>query len=199
MELMKTNKKDSIYNFNKGRVKFQAENVFEFGSGVLNAHDQKGERFDDVAKINAQTLAWGETLIDLKSLKVRHILGFNEPFPPVGTDEFATKNWAGVDEQYIVKIDSKDKTQNKGYVLSYFEDAQNRPYIMIVNKKHGENMSCEAGSLASTISFKNEIVNVYYISNKTGKEEPIQLDTNNGFECEISGGGAILLRLELKK
>lgn len=198
-ELMKPNKKDSIYDFNKGRVKVHDTNVYEFGSGVLNAQDQKGERFDDVAKINAQALAWGEILIDLKSLKVRHILGLNEPFPPVGTDEFATKNWAGVDEQYIAKIDSNDKTQNKGYILSYFEDAQNRPYIIIVNKKHGENMSCEAGTLASTIRFKNEIVKVYSISNKTGKEESIQLDTNNGFECEISGGGAILLRLELKK
>ena len=198
-ELMKTNKKDSVYDFKQGRLKVPAFNVYEFGSGVLNAQDQKGERFDDVAKINAQALAWGEILIDLKSLKVRHILGFNEPFPPVGTDEFATKNWAGVDEQYIAKIDSKDKTQNMGYILSYFEDVQNRPYIMIVNKKHGDNMSCELGNLTSTISFKNEIVNVYSISNKTGKEESIQLDTNNSFECEISGGGAILLRLELKK
>lgn len=196
-ELMKINKKDSVYDFKQGRIKVPGSNVYEFGSGVLNAQDQKGERFNDVARINAQAFAWGETLINLKSLKVRHILGFNEPFPPVGTDEFATKNWAGVDEQYIVKIDSKDRTLNRGYILSYFEDTENRPYVMIVNKKHGENMSCEEGKLATVISFKSEIEKVYAVSNINGKEELLQLDKNNSFECEISGGGAVLLRLEL--
>jgi len=199
MELMKTNKKDSIYNFNKGRVKVQEANVFEFGSGVLNAQDQKGERFNDVAKINSQALAWGETLTNLRSLKVRHILGYSESFPPVGTDEFATKNWAGADEQYIIKIDSKDKTQSKGYILSYFEDSAKRPYIMIVNKKHGEKMSCEEGTLATKIRFNNDIDKVYTISNITGKEKLVELDNNNAFESEIIGGGAILLRLEIKK
>lgn len=196
-ELMKINKKDSVYDFKQGRIKVPGSNVYEFGSGVLNAQDQKGERFNDVARINAQALAWGETLINLKSLKVRHILGFNEPFPPVGTDEFATKNWAGVDEKYIVRIDSKDRAQNRGYILSYFEDTENRPYVMIVNKKHGENMSCEAGKLATVISFKSEIEKVYAVSNINGKEEPLKLDKNNSLECDISGGGAVLLRLEL--
>lgn len=198
-ELMKINKKDTVYDFKQGRIKVPARNVYEFGSGVLNAHDQKGERFYDVAKMNAQALAWSEILIGLKSLKVRHVLGYSEPFPPVGTDEFTTKEWSDAEEQYVVKIDSKDKTQNKGYILSYFEDAAKRPYIMIVNKKHGENMSCEAGTLISTIKFKNEIAGVYSISNKTGIEEPVKLDKNNSFESEISGGGAILLRLELNK
>lgn len=198
-ELMKINKKDSVYDFKQGRIKVPASNVYEFGSGVLNARDQKGERFYDVAKMNAQALAWSEVLVGLKSLKVRHVLGYNEPFPPVGSDEFTTKEWSEAEEQYVIKIDSKDKTQNKGYILSYFEDAAKRPYIMIVNKKHGENMSCEAGKLASIISFKSEVEKIYAVSNITGKEEPVKLNTNNSLECEMLGGGAILLRLELKK
>lgn len=197
--LMKTNKKDSVYDFKQGRVKVPACNVYEFGSGVLNAQDQKGERFYDVARENAQALAWGNVLVGLKSLKVRHVLGYTEAFPPVGCDEFTSNEWSGAEEQYVVSIDSKDKIQNRGFILSYFEDVSKRPYIMIVNKKHGENMSREEGTLTTIIRFKDEVEKVYSVSNTTGKEAPVKLDVNNSFEYQISGGGAVLLRLELKK
>ena len=198
-KIMKPIKKDSVYDMKQGRIKVPAKNVYLFGSGVLNAKDQKGERFKDVAKVNSEALVWGETLVGLKNLKVRHILGYSDPYPPVGTDEFNTKDWSGAEEEYIVKIDSKNKNQNKGYILTYFEDVYKRPYLMIVNKKHGEDMTCEEGTLLTNINFTKDIEKVYFISNISGKEEQIQLNQNNGFEREISGGGAILLRLKLNK
>jgi hypothetical protein len=199
-EIMKQNKKDSIYDFNKGRIlEVAGNNVYEFGSGVLNAEDQKGERFDDVAKVNAQTLVWGDLLIKLTSLKVRHILGATDPFPPVGTDEFAVQDWAGTTEKYVSKIAAKDKTISMGYILSYFEDKQKQQYILIVNKRHGENMTREAGSLPTLIQFTTEVKNVYLVSNITSKEEAVALNKANAFECEIDGGGAILLRLEINQ
>ena len=199
-EFMKQNKKDSIYDFNKGRILEPAgNNVYEFGSGVLNAADEKGERFDDVAKVNAETLAWGDLLIGFTSLRVRHILGYNDPFPPVGADEFAVKDWAGTTEKYISKISAKDKTISMGYILSYFEDKQKRPYIMIVNKRHGENMTRESGSLRTTIQFTNEVKSAYLVSNVTSKEETVKLNPANAFEYDIDGGGAVLLRLEINQ
>lgn len=199
-EYMKPNKKDSIYDFNKGRILEPAgNNVYEFGSGVLNADDQKGERFDDVAKVNAETLAWGDLLIGFTSLRVRHILGYKDPFPPVGADEFAVQDWAGTTEKYVSKIAPKDKTISMGYILSYFEDKQKQPYIMIVNKRHGENMTREAGSLPTIIQFTKEVRNAYLVSNVTSKEKAVQLNQTNSFESEIDGGGAILLRLEINQ
>jgi hypothetical protein len=198
-ELMKPNKKDSIHNFSCGRTKFPAvSDVYEFGSGVLNAQDQKGERFNDVAEVNREALTWGNLLDSFKSLYVRHILGTNEPFPPVGTDEFSVKDWGGAEEPYVTKIFSKEVSKNMGYILSYFEDPQKRPYIMIVNKRHGVNLSREAASLPTTINFTKDVEKVFSISNKTGKEEQIQLNQNNAYECVMTGGGALFLRLELK-
>jgi hypothetical protein len=197
-EYMKQNKKDSVWNFQKGRIMEPCgDNVYEFGSGVLNAEDQKGERFNDVARVNKETLAWGDILIQLNSLKVRHVLGYSEAYPPVGTDDFTRKDWSGIVERYVAKITTKDQTQSMGFLLSYFEDKQKQQYIMIVNKKHGENMTREAGSLLTKITFTNEVKSVFQISNITSKEEAIQLDGLNSFEKAMDGGGAILLRLEL--
>lgn len=197
-EIMKANKKDSVWNFQKGRIKEPCgDNVYEFGSGVLNAEDQKGERFNDVAKVNRETLAWGDLLIQLNSLRVRHILGYTEAYPPVGVDDFTRKDWSGIVEKYVTRITTKDQTQSMGYLVSYFEDKQQQQYLMIVNKKHGENMSCEAGSLPTTITLTNEVKNAYLVSNTTSKEEKIQLNELNSFVRNLDGGGAILIRLEL--
>jgi hypothetical protein len=199
-EIMKDNKKDSVWNFQKGRIMEPCgDNVFEFGSGVLNAKDQKGERFNDVAQVNKETLAWGDLLIQLNSLKVRHILGFTEAYPPVGADDFTRKDWSGVVEKYVSKIVTTDPAQSMGYILSYFEDSQKQQYIMIVNKKHGENITRESGSLPTIIAFTDEVKNVYLVSNKSSKEEAIQLDALNSFKRNIDAGGALLLRLELNQ
>lgn len=173
--------------------------IYTFGSGVLNLDDKKGERFDDVAEVNAETLTWGNILIKLTNVRVRHILGFHEAFSPVGTDEFAHQDWSGAVEKYVVDISAGDKVKSMGYILSYFEDAQKQPYLMIVNKRHGEFMSRKGGKLNTKIAFTNEVKNVYSISNKTTVEEEMLLDNSNSFSREISGGGAILLRLELNK
>lgn len=199
-EFMKINKKDSIYNFNLGRVKVSTpENVYEFGSGVLTMDDQKGERFNDVAKVNAETLAWGDILIQLKSVKVRHILAFNEAYPPVGVDNFGSKSWSGAEESLITRISAKDQTQSMGYILSYFENPQNQQYVMIVNKNHGENMTRKEGSLSTLISFTKDVKNIYSVSNIDGKEKKIELNGDSTCEFEMEGGSAILLRLEINK
>ena len=197
-EYMKINKKDSVYNFNNGRVKEAAgNNVYEFGSGVLTVDDQKGERFNDVARVNAETLAWGDLLIQFNSLRVRHILAFGEAYPPVGVDNLGSKEWSGAEEPIVAKVAAKVPSQSMGYIVSFFEDKNKTQYVMIVNKKHGENMSGKEGRLTTEIAFTKEVKNVYLVSNITSKEEKIQLTQSNSFERELEGGGAILLRLEL--
>ncbi len=199
-EYMKQNKKDSVWNFQKGRVMEPAgENVYEFGSGVLTSDDQKGERFDDVARVNSETLAWGDILIHLNSLRVRHILGFNDAYPPVGTDDFTSIEWSGVVEKYVTKIAAKDHSKSMGFLLSYFEDQSKQQYLMIVNKRHGENMTREEGRLPTTVTFTTDVRNAFLVSNKSSKEELVQLDATNSFQREIDGGGAILIRLELNE
>jgi hypothetical protein len=196
--VIKLTKHETALNYPKGRaLEEYYRDIYTEGSGVLNANDQPGERFADVSRINRETLAWGDVLIGLKSLKVRHILGCQEGFPPVGADEFARKGWSDAEEKYIADVRADDHTKSMGYIISYFEDGHKKPYIMIVNKRHGEFMSCKGGLLKTTVAFTKEVKNAYLVSNKTSKEEKIQLSQFNAFEREIEGGGAILLRLEL--
>lgn len=196
-EVIKMKKYQKATNFAKGRRKEEYYSpIYTFGSGVLDVNDQKGERFDDVVQINKETLAWGKILTGLNNLRVRHITGFNQGRPPVGTDEFARRNWSGAVEQYVADIHAVVRYNSMGYILSCFEDEQKRPYIMIVNKRHGEFMSRQGGSLKTVIAFTKDVKNVYSVSNVTGREEKIELSPSNTFEKEMSGGGAILIRIE---
>jgi hypothetical protein len=186
-------------NYNKGGLREEYyEPIYKFGSGVLDLDDTKGLRYDDAAAINKETLCWGEILLELENIKVRHIRGFDEPFVPVGTDEFAgDKNWFGVSEKYIAAVKPQDKCLGMGYIVSYFEDKHSRPYVMIVNKRHGEFMSRAGGRLTTVITFTEDVKSVYSVSSTTGKEEQIQPDDSNACTLEIDGGGAVLLRVEV--
>jgi hypothetical protein len=197
-EVLKRTKHEMAVNYAKGHQEEEYYSpIYKFGSGVLTADDQKGERFDDVVQTNKETLVWGKTLIGLKNLRIRHFRGFNEAFVPVGANEFARWEWHGSVDQYIASIEATDKHNSMGYILSYFEDKDKRPYIMIVNKRHGEFMSRKGGLLNTVVAFTKDVKKVYSISNKTGKEEEIKLNKHNAFEKEIEGGCAILLRLSI--
>jgi hypothetical protein len=195
---IKRTKYETAINPAKGRRQEEYyRDLYRFGSGVLTVDDQPGERFDDVVQINKESLAWGDVLVGLTNLRVRHIRGFDEGYVPVGTDEFARSGWSTAEEEYIADIRAADPVKSMGYILSYFEDKDKRPYLMIVNKRHGEFMSMKGGLLKTVVAFTKDVKNVYSISNKTGKEEKIKLGQHNAFEKEIEGGCAILLRLEL--
>jgi len=185
-------KYEMALNFSKGgRLEKYSTAIYDFGSGVLNFEDQKGERFDDVAQVNHAALAWGDTLLGLTHLRVRHFRGFNEGVPPVGTDEFI-----GGSEKYVAEIHASPSSDGMGYILSYFEDAENRPYLMVVNKRHGEFMDRQAGSLLTGVVFTQDVKKVYLVSDVTGREEKVPLNPLNAFEKDIPGGGALLMRIE---
>ncbi len=195
---MKRLKQDECIDFRKGRRTAKRQGIYRFGRGVLDADDQKSDLFDDVSQINKEASVWGETLIGLKCLKIRHFRGFDDGYAPVGTAEFARLDWDGAVEQYVEDIKAAEEYLSMGYILSYFEDGQKRPYLMIVNKRHGEWMRREDGTLATVVSFTKDVKNVFSVSNVTGKEERGALDKANSFEVELSGGGAVLLRLEVE-
>ncbi|WP_146683797.1 hypothetical protein [Limihaloglobus sulfuriphilus] len=187
-------------NYNNGGMREEYyEPVFKFGSGVLDSNDQKGPRYDDAAAINKETLCWGKVLLELENIKVRHIRGFGESFVPVGTDEFAGNvGRFGAAEEYIAGVDARNNVLSMGYIVSYFEDKDNRPYVMIVNKRHGEYMSRDGGSLKTVVSFTDDVKNVYAVSNTTGREEQVSLNNSNACVEELGGGGAVLYRVETK-
>lgn len=197
-ETLKTKKYETAINFSKGRIEEEYySDIYHFGSGVLNENDEKGERFDDVVKLNHEVLAWSDIILDLNLLYVRHVRGFEEGFVPVGTDEFANQEWHGAQEKYIAEIKADSPEKSMGYIVSYFENKTKKPYVMIVNKRHGEFMSRNGGLLKTVVTFTKDIKNAYLISNRTSKEEKIKLNNTNSFEMSIGGGGAILLRLQL--
>ena len=105
---------------------------------------------------------------------------------------------APVTEPYIAAVKAAEQHKSMGYIVSFFEDKAKQPYVMIVNKRHGEFMSRKGGRLKTVVALTKDVKKAYSISNKTGKEEEIKLGSNNAFEKVFDGGGAILLRLELK-
>jgi hypothetical protein len=195
---VKENKKlDYIFDFSNkpGKQTKPYKPICVFGSGVLDANDETDYTYPFVKRINKEVLVWGPILSQLKSVAVRHASGTPaagySPYAPVGTEPFHSGT-----EKYIASISVPNDSKGAGeFIISYFEDSKKQPYVMIVNKKHGENLSCEDTSVTAEIVFKDEVTVVFEISNKNAAESEVALN-NKIFTRKISGGSAILLRIE---
>lgn len=176
--------------------------VYEtFGnSSVLGIDDKPSYVFEYTKKINAQVAAWGPLLLTLENTAVRHVVN-RQPFAPVGTEIFDTGKGESWQPEFssvplVRVIRAIDPDKDKGYIAGYFKSKDGENYVMIVNKRFGEYISCAGGRNATVIEFDELVKNVLVISNIDGTSSKAQV-TNNRLNIDIDGGGAILLKLEV--
>jgi hypothetical protein len=182
---------DGVMDLRKGKgiLREYYKQAYSEGPYILDFNDRPTPVYNYVKKVNVETLAWGDCLLKLNNIAVRHIAGFQQSFVPVGTEEFAVST-----EKYINSVTTSQTTDDMGFIVSYFEDAQRQPYVMIVNKRHGEFMSRKGGTLPINVSLKDNVEKVFVVSNETGKEDETKI-VNHNVSFQIDGGGAVLCRL----
>jgi hypothetical protein len=144
----------------------------------LGAIDQFGNRtatWDMLRRINYQIHALAPTMIRLHSTGVYH----SPDVPPQG-HPLSESRW--VQEVRFSTADLKHPTPCR-FLLGEFEDAQGRPYLMLVNKDLQQ-------SFHFRFHLKQEGKKLIWISPFTGEDSG---DTQAGW---LAPGGGILLRME---
>ncbi len=186
---------DTVIDLRKGQGVAREYYKPAYGEGpyILDFNDKPTPVYDYVKKVNVETLAWGDLLLKLNNVAVRHIVGFQQSFVPVGTEGFA-----GSTEKYINSVTTSQVLDDMGLIVSYFEDVNNQPYIMIVNKRHGEWMSRKGGLLPITIFLKEDVQDAFFISNINGDYNNAEV-IDRKINFNLDGGGAALLKLVIKK
>lgn len=182
---------DGVMDLRKGKgiLREYYKPAYTEGPYILDFNDKPTLVYDYVKKVNTETLAWGNILLGLNNIAVRHVVGFQQSFAPVGTEEFASGT-----EKYINSVMTSQATDDMGFIVSYFEDVKGQPYIMIVNKRHGEFMSRKGGKLPVNVLLNDNIEKVLVVSNETGQEGEAKI-VNQTVNFQIDGGSAVLCRL----
>jgi len=165
-----------------------------FPDGIIGWDDKPTYLYPIVKKINEEVTALSPILMKLRNIAVRHYGNDNEYGPdlitiPVGTDAFSKKY-----DKYISEIKTV-KGKNKGYIVSYFVNDQNVPYIMIVNKNHGENISRKGAAVSVEIAFKETVNKLWQISPTDCSEGFIELKDHK-LQTELDGGGFCIFKIE---
>ena len=161
-----------------------------FGPAVLDYMDKKTEAYEYVKRINKQVAAWGPILLRLSNIAVRHVIN-RQPFVPVGTERFISGQ-----EPYIRNVWAADVDEDMGFIVSYFENDEGVTYIMVVNKRHGEFMTCTGSKTETIIEFDDDVESAQIICNVTGKASTAKTESNKLY-IDLDAGGAVLLRLQL--
>ncbi|MFI4911502.1 MAG: hypothetical protein ACIAQZ_07530 [Sedimentisphaeraceae bacterium JB056] len=167
------------------------------GSSALGMDDKPSFSFEYVKKANAQALAWGPLLLTLENNAVRHVVN-RQPFAPVGTEVFAEARFISeANEPFINSVKAVDPDKDKGFIISYFENEAKDSYVMIVNKNHGEFITCKGGAAKTKIVFDEEVAGIKIVSPVDGTLEDKKI-TDRLLTVDIEAGGAILFKVECK-
>lgn len=188
---------NEIFDFrlNSGTTAKPYKPVRVFGSAVLDMNDKPSYAYPLVKNVNGKAIVWGKLLTNFTSVDVFHtsnsvVPGYN-PYDPVGADIF----YPG-EMKYIQNVTPTNPLSVSGFIIAYFEDSSKHPYVMIVNKKHGEDITCAQAAVMTKVEFKDNVKAAFSISNVDGKEKQMKIE-NKCIVENIGGGEAIFLRLEL--
>jgi hypothetical protein len=173
------------------------KSVYNVGDSVIDRAGNPSYAFPYIKRINGEVLVWGTLLTNLNSTLVRHC-GRSGLGEPVGTETFHPESSLKNPGEYITNVVASNPKDDMGFVVGLFEDESKRSYAMVVNKRHGENMTCKQGTIEAIITFRSTVKKAYSISNTTSNVEEMLEITNGKITVKIAGGSAILMRLEEK-
>jgi hypothetical protein len=161
------------------------------GSSALGMDDKPSFAFEYVKKANAIVKAWGPVLLSLENTAVRHVVN-RQPFAPIGTEVFVRGG-----EPFIKNVRALDVDEDEGYIVSYFKNDKDESFIMIVNKRHGEFMSCKGGQTRTIVLLDDNVKNLYAVSPKDASL--LKVDIKNArLVIDMEAGEAVLYKVEMK-
>lgn len=137
---------------------------------IVTSEGEPARLYPIVRDINAEVLALAETLLGLTSTGVSHTGEVPAGGTRLGTDS-------------IVQL-----PEDIPLLLGMFEDADGRPFAMVVNRDHDQ-------PIEVPVSFLPHVTGVEAISAQTGEAEALEL-TDHAATLSLRPGGGKLLRLQ---
>jgi len=170
------------------RIKPDSKRGFTEGL-VTYETDQPTREYHLVKAINSEVLAIGEVLLKLRSLAVFH----TGKDIPDGTRRFPNRGDSG--------YSSIERFEGDRFIIGEFRNADDPTdedsYVMVVNKRHGLDLSCDDPSVVATCRFRisPHLKYAYAYDRHTGKPTALTADEKTGtYSLTLGGGQGVLLR-----
>lgn len=134
--------------------------------------------WENMAKVNREVLALAPALLGLRAEKAR----FVGDVPPGAA-----------------ALDGRDAPLRavvaQRALIGFFRDEADRPWLMVVNRRHGGRLSAESTRSTVQLLFDGSVQRALRVNEETGAEEDLPLE-GRGVFVGLPGGTGCLLRLE---
>ena len=160
-------------------------------------HELKRTRlYHDVTKLNSEVSHLGKTLRFLTSTDIRYVLAKGVQGPgslllaPTGLSPFYHKSRVA---ELLNEITIQDPVQGQDGLIGFFRDDHGGQYFMIVNLRHGEDVTADQAGMVLTLQFAPTVKKVARLSRKTGVPE-ILVPENGQIQIALPGGTGDLFK-----
>jgi len=152
--------------------------TYDWGRGedrsLLDHNFQRAPLYHEVAKLNAEVSNLGKALRFLTSTDVRYVLaegvkgGGSVLLSPKGLAPFYHKSRVA---KLLREITVHDGVRGEDGLVGFFTDDEGGEYFMIVNLRHGEDVTADQARMTLNLHFAPSIAKVGRLSRQTGKPE----------------------------
>ena len=152
--------------------------------------------YHDVTKLNSEVSNIGKTLRFLTSTDVRYVLaegvkgGGSLLLAPKGLSPFYHKSRVA---KLLREITVRDAVRGQDGLVGFFEDDRGGQYFMIVNLRHGEDVSADQATMALTLQIAPSVTKVGRLSRATGEPE-LLIPENGRIQIALPGGTGDLFK-----